>query len=444
MSAGFSATYWVYFAVIAVALAVYIQRRSERDRRNRALAQQSLEQGLTEPPSLHPVVNSSLCIGCNACELACPEQGVLGVIGGKVRLVNPSGCIGHGACAEACPVDAITLVFGTATRGMDIPLLTPDFETTVPGVYIAGELGGMGLIRNAMEQGKQAVNVIASRFSADAATRSKAAAGQGLDLLIVGAGPAGLAASLAARDRGLRFVTLEQDSLGGTVFHYPRGKLVMTAPVDLPLVGRVRFTETSKEELLEFWRRVEREHDLGIRYGEKMTSVKRDGELLNITTESGVYRASAVLLAIGRRGTPRRLGVSGEDSPRVVYGLVDPAQYAGAVVLVVGGGDSALEAACSIAEQPGATVSLSYRGEAFSRAKPRNRQAVEDGQRSGRLRVLLGSTVLRVNSDSVELEHRGETVILENEAVIVCAGGVLPTASLKSMGVEVETRYGNA
>ena len=208
-----------------------------------ALREEHRLAGLTEPSSLHPVIDPAICVGCATCVKACPEGQILGLVNGKAQLIAPSMCIGHGACAEACPMGAIQLVFGTERRGVEIPHVGPDFQTNVPGIWIAGELGGMGLIRNAIEQGRQAVSEIAKHV------RATPAIPEALDLAIIGAGPAGLSASLAAKEAGLRFVTLEQDSLGGTVAHFPRGKLVMTRPATLPLHGLVNLTETSKEAL---------------------------------------------------------------------------------------------------------------------------------------------------------------------------------------------------
>jgi len=428
----------VYGAPLALIMALYTGRRRRAERRHLAARERSAKLGHVEPASLHPVIDPAKCLGCGTCVKACPEQPehhVLGLIGGKAQLVGPSDCIGHGACRTACPVDAITLVFGSARRGIDIPTLSPQFETSVPGVFVAGELGGMGLIRNALTQGRQAVDAIHKRG---------VRRGGRLDLVIVGAGPAGFAAALTARSHGMNFVTVEQDSLGGCVFQYPRAKLVMTSPVTLPLVGQVKFGQTSKEALLDFWREVESRHGLAIRYRERVTAVARDGDGLVVRTTAGEYRTSAVLLAIGRRGTPRKLGVPGEELPKVVYRLTDPEQYAGCDVLVVGGGDSALEAAAGIAESGGRQVTLSYRGDGFSRAKAANRDRIERLSSSGRLTVMLQSEVRRIDADRVLIDAGGRDVELPNDAVIVCAGGILPTDFLRDVGIAVETKYGTA
>lgn len=429
----------LYAVPIAGIIAWYVLARLRAERAYIQAAREAIEASMTEPPSLHPVIDPTLCIGCRSCVAACPEQHshpVLGMIRGKARLVGPSNCIGHGACEKACPENAITLVFGTARRGVDIPLVNADFETNVPGIFIAGELGGMGLIRNAVEQGRQAMNSIINRPGI----------GQGddLDVVIVGAGPAGFSASLGAMKAGLRFITIEQDSLGGTVAHFPRGKLVMTRPAELPIVGKMKFNETTKEKLLQFWQGVEVSTGLKINYNERVTGIDRQGDDFVVNTTQESYRTRSVLLTIGRRGTPRQLGVPGEEKPKVVYRLIDAGQYEGQHVLVVGGGDSALEAAHSIAEQPGATVTLSYRSEAFTRAKPKNRDKVESLGEQRRLRVLMGSNVREIHDDEVILEQGEELFRLRNDSVIVCAGGILPTGFLKEIGIDVETKFGTA
>jgi thioredoxin reductase/ferredoxin len=428
----------IYGVPSALLCVGFLRRRSRLEALSAQAHKVAQSSGLKEPPSLHPVVDPSRCIGCGTCVKVCPEQPehhVLGIIGGRAELVSPADCIGHGACRAACPVEAITLVFGTERRGVEIPLLSPRFETSVPGIFVAGELGGMGLIRNALEQGRQAVEAI---------HESRGRGAGMLDLVIVGAGPAGFAAALTAMSKRMRFLTLEQESLGGCVFQYPRGKLVMTAPATVPLIGRVDFKQTSKEALLDFWREVERKTGLEIRYGERVDDIARTPQGFIVKTSRGEHPTRSVLLAIGRRGSPRKLAVPGEELPKVVYRLIDPEQYAGRRVLVVGGGDSALEAATSLTAAGSSSVALSYRGEGFDRAKPANRQRVQAAEQAGGLQVLLRSKVRRIETGSVLLEQDGNALELHNDAVIVNAGGVLPSDFLRRIGIHVETKYGTA
>jgi len=431
--------YLLYLAPLAIFLAWYLASRQKLERASIVAHRETHEAGLTEPASIHPIIDQARCIGCGSCIAACPEMpqhAVLGLINGKAELVSPTSCIGHGACRAACPTDSITLVFGTARRGVDLPVVSPWFETNVPGVYIAGELGGMGLIRNAVEQGRQAVEQIVAR-------RPRGTGGR-LDVVIVGAGPAGFSASLAALDKKLKYATLEQESLGGCVFQYPRGKIVMTQPAVLPMVGKMKMTLTTKEQLLEFWLGVQQRTGVTIRSGERVEAISPDGDGFLVRTTKGELRTVSVLLAVGRRGTPRKLGVPGEDRSKVVYRLIDPEQYTGQRVLVVGGGDSALEAAASIAEAGAASTTLSYRGEAFQRAKQRNRERVDTAVKAGSLQVLLQSEVKEIDTEHVALVHEGRGVRLPNDAVIVNAGGILPTEFLKSVGIEVQTKWGTA
>ncbi|MDE3011455.1 MAG: NAD(P)-binding domain-containing protein [Pseudomonadota bacterium] len=427
---------WLIYGIpAAVAFVLYMRSYKARTEVHQELLLESVAAGLTEPPSLHPVVDLGRCIGSGACVKACPEE-ALGVVDGKAVLVGAAHCIGHGACFPACPVEAIKLVFGTEKRGIDIPVVKPNFESNVPGIFIAGELGGMGLIRKAAEQGKQAMYSMITR-------KGKPRPGQ-KDVVIIGAGPAGLGAGLAAIEKKVDYVIIEQeDNLGGSVYHYPRNKIAMTAPVNLPVIGKMQFKEVRKETLLEFWQGVVQKTQLNVKFRTRMEKIEHDpaGGFIVHTAQEALH-TRLVLLAIGRRGTPRKLDVPGEEQSKVVYRLIDPAQYRGQHVTVVGGGDSALEAAIALSEEDGTSVTLSYRSEAFSRVKEKNRQRLKEQQDAGRIRVELKSKVRAIHKDHLDFETTSGREQLPNDIIIICAGGILPTALLKDIGISFSTKHG--
>jgi thioredoxin reductase (NADPH) len=429
----------LYVAPLVVILGVYVVTRNRTRSQHKSVQVAAIAEGRTEPPSLHPIIDPLACIGSGSCVKACPEQ-ALGMIDNRAVLVDPAACIGHGACMAACSFSAIKLVFGTERRGIDIPNVKPNFESNVSGIFIAGELGGMGLIRKAAEQGCQAVSSIGDSLKS-AAKRAKEF---DWDVVIVGAGPAGIAAALTAKSMGLRYVVLEQEAaLGGTVFHYPRRKVVMTAPVNLPLVGKLKFGEVSKETLLETWQHIHESQKLHVEFSQPMHRLTKvsDGFVIHSPTHN--FSTARVLLAIGRRGTPRKLGVDGEEQSKVVYRLTEPEQYSGRDVLIVGGGDSAVEAALAVADA-GARAGLSYRGDSISRAKPKNLEALASAARSGRVRLMMQSEINAIAQDHVEMTSPDGKKSIANDDVIVCAGGVLPKDILESAGISFTTKRGEA
>lgn len=429
--------YGTVFLLCAGIMFFYLRKKKVKSVKTEKKVILAKQEGLFEPISLYPHIDLGACIGSGACITACPEKDILGIVDGVATVINTSNCVGHGACFHACPVEAITLRIGTETRGVDLPHVNEDYETNIKGIYIAGELGGMGLIKNSVEQGQMAIENM---------VKAKKPSREGiLDVVIIGAGPAGIAASLAAKEHSLSSITLEQDTLGGTVFTFPRAKVVMTAPMELPLYGQVKLYDTSKDELLELWKKVIFEQELEIVEQTKVDGIipQEDGTFKIITNQNNEYVCNQVLLSIGRRGTPRKLGVPGEESQNVAYRLLEPELIKEKKVVVVGGGDSAIESALLLTDEN--EVTLSYRKDKFARLKPKNREKIEAAIADDVINVLFNSNLVSINEKSVlvKTDDDGNTKELDNDLVYIFAGGELPTGFLQKAGVEISKRFGH-
>lgn len=424
------------FAVAAAIVLPYALSFRRRRHVDRARKEEAVLLGFDRPTGQFPFIDPALCVGCGACVKACPEGDVLGIVGGVATVVNGLRCVGHARCELACPVGAIQVGLGDIKSREDVPLMDDWLETSVPGMFVAGELSGMALVKNAVLHGRKVVERIAQR--ADHA-RAKAR-GDIYDVAIVGGGPAGLSAAALAREHKLSAVLLEQEAdLGGTIFHYPRRKLVLVQALEVPFLGRLREGEYSKEDLLEKFGGLTQRARLNVRFQQKVQDITRNGHFA-VRTADAEYPARFVILATGRRGTPRKLGAAGEDQPKVMYQLIDAASYEGQRVLIVGGGDSAVEAALAIAGQRGNTVTLSYRRDKLVRIKKKNEDKITTALRSGRVRPLFGSEVKEILPDRVRLQVGERTVELPNDYVFVFAGGEPPFKFLKQIGV----RFGGA
>ena len=419
-------------AIILFFLITHLRRLKRRD----AEAVVAAEKGKIishGPQSQHPKIDGNLCIGCASCTLVCPEGDVLAMFGGKAVIINGYKCIGHSLCMDACPVGAITMVMADPSVNGDTPILTPKQETTVKNMFIVGELGGLALIKNAINQGRDCIDHIATRLAASGVSRNNTDVH---DVLIVGAGPAGVSASLRAIEKNLKYITVDEGEIGGTVAKYPRQKLVMTSPVEFPMYGKFKKWELSKEELLKFWDQVLRRADFKFSKGEKVSDIQKaeDGTFV-VHTSNNQYRTRYVVLALGKGGSPRKLGVKGEGLPKVMYRLIEADHYINKKILVIGGGDSAVEAAMGLAAQVGNTVTLSYRQANFSRLKDRNVKRLEECVRKGKLKVIYNSNPVEFTEESAILEVSGTAQKLANDFVWIFAGGDPPTAFLKKIGV---------
>ncbi len=427
---------WSFVLILCIAVIFFYMKKKNRESR---LVDEKIskakQEGLYEPVSLHPFVDVNTCIGTGACVKACPEHDILGMRHGKATVINAARCIGHGACFHACPTHAITLKIGTEKRGVELPHINQEFETNVPGIYIAGELGGMGLIKNAVEQGKQAVANIVKSLNKNHSAE--------WDLIITGAGPAGISGALAAKKHGLKFLILEQDTLGGAVITFPRKKIIMTSPMNLPLYGEVKLYETTKQELLRLWQTALGRNNISITENSKVESIKSADGIFEVMTSGGnKYTSAKILLSIGRRGSPRKLNVPGEINEKVAYRLLEPELISGKHILVVGGGDSAVESALLLADLN--HVTLSYRNEAFSRIKPANSALLNNAVDSGKLKLMLKTNVISIEDETVTLTHSedGGNITLQNDLIYIFAGGELPIQFLEKAGIRITKKFG--
>jgi thioredoxin reductase (NADPH) len=420
---------WLIAAVLIVGIVTpYFIKFRKRQKLDLERRKEARELGLDRPKGQYPLVDMTLCIGCGSCVKACPEEDVLGIVFGRAMVINGQRCVGHGFCETACPVGAIKVGLGDLKTRPDIPMTNEHGETNVPGVYIAGELGGLSLIRNAIDQGRKVIEEIARgrihSLSADV-----------YDVIIIGAGPAGMSASLAAIQNNLRYLTIDQQGPGGTILHYPRQKLVMTQPVEIPLYGMLKGEEFSKEYLLSIWEQVTEKFKINIMCGEKVEKVGRAGDIFEVVSATGRYRAAKVVLAMGRRGTPRKLGVPGEELSKTLYQLIDAQSYQHTNLLVVGGGDSAVETAVGLARQDGNKVTISYRQARFARVKKKNEERIDILIAEKKVRPIFNSNVLEIKEKSALIKTGDGVLEIPNDFVFIMAGGIPPFKMLEEMGV---------
>lgn len=437
-------------ALVLTGVVLLLLRRRNEIQSYRKTQQERLdarERGSDRARLQHPSIDLTQCIGCGLCVDACPEDGVLALMYGQAVVVHGGRCVGHGRCAEACPAGAIAITLGDLSDRRDLPALREDLEAVgVPGLYLAGEITGFALVRTAVTHGVLVAESAARRRQASSATAGRSENKSVHELLIIGAGPAGIACALRAKELGLEALILNQEEhVGGTVASYPRRKMVMTQPVDLPLHGRLPRMSYQREELIELWEGLSQKHQLAIDSGVHVSGFQAGADgIFRVDTNHGVYEAKNLCLAIGRRGTPRKLDIPGESLPKVCYSLLDAESYQGRRILVVGGGDSAIEAAVGLSKQPGNTVTLSYRKHAFFRLKAKNEYAIRAAIEKKELECLYESAPTEILPDAVKIRAgqngHARDFTIENDDVFVFAGGVPPFALLEQGGISFDPK----
>ncbi len=429
------------YSIFGVVALYGIFRRKRSEIVGKKVLKKAIDSQTNEPISLHPEIDPAKCAGCGTCVSACPEGEILQIIQHKAVLVSPTKCVGHGECEVACPTGAISLMFGTKTRGMDLPRITADYETNVSGLYIAGELGGMGLIRNAVRQGAAAATHASKNIKMGIAGQSD------VDILIIGAGPAGLAAALAAQQSKRTYVCIEQNSFGGTIYNFPRQKVVMSAPAELPIVGRMKFkkNKVSKEELLEYWNDIRRNQKLRIQEKTRFDGMKIEGGIFHVSTNQGLIRAKKVILSMGVRGSPRKLGLPNEDSAKVTYNLIDPEQYQRKNIAVVGGGNAGVEAAQYLGNPKyGNKVTLLCRGPTFDRCNDENKRIIEQMASKKQVEIWYNASVAEIQPTTIKVLRDGKETQISNDYLFVFAGAEMPHKFLMSLGIQIEKKFGEA
>lgn len=381
---------------------------------------------------LKPAIDVASCIGCGTCVSVCPEN-ALALVNHKAVLPDAELCTGAARCASVCPTGALVLVRKGSGRKVQVPYVQENFETNLRGLYIIGELGGMALIKHAVNEGRNFIERMKDTIVHQEGVH---------DLIIVGAGPAGLSAALSAKKYGINALTIESEELASTIRKYPRSKFVMAEPLDIPLYGNLWVQDSSKEGLLSVWQTIVQNTGVEIQEHTRCTNVTRqaDGNFLVKTTQ-GDFIGQKVVLAMGRRGTPRKLGVAGEDLSKVTYSLVDASDYTNADILVVGGGDSAIEAAIGLANQGSNRVTMSYRQDGFAKAMARNREAVEKAVHAKKLTLHYESNLEQISENNVTLKLKdGKSLVLSNHYTFLLLGGESPNEFLKQIGVDIVTR----
>lgn len=389
-----------------------------------------------------PQINTQTCIGCYACVDACPYD-VIEVQKYVAVVVRPEACCGLTLCEQRCPNGSLRVTDGE-TIG-DRPRIGENLESLdTPGLFLAGDITGLPLIKNAILQGSHAVDKIVASLEAEG--RWAGSGDKPLDLVIIGAGPAGISAALRAKELGLSFQVIEQGNVAQSIRSFPRGKLVFDQPLDLPLSGKLWLEESTKEELLSHWMRIIRKADLPIFQDTRMTGIERDAKanVFRVVTEpreggsSQTRMARRVLVAIGQRGSPRQLPIEIEPEyeSRVHYHLADARSFEGKRVVVVGLGDVAMETALALARQPGTTVTVVHRGKSFTRGKARNIEELGRMRDSGRVTIRFEAEVTAIGQEKLTLHMPQGTERVPYDAVFVMIGSIPPWNTLRAMGVK--------
>lgn len=375
---------------------------------------------------LYPAINKSLCVGCGTCVLACKNKKTLYVIDGKSTLVNPLTCDCCGECEKACPMGANQLIEYGKKMKVQMPDTDENFETNIKGIYIIGSLAGAGLIKEAINQGRLVLNHIMKDVFPDKVPQ----------VLIIGSGPAGLSALLSCQKFGLPATCLEKEETANTIKNFPKKKVVMAEPVEMPLYGPLWIGHTTKEKLLAVWSKILRATKAPVTTGARLEKIEKNGDRFIVSASGREYVCDKIVLALGTRGEPRKLNVPGETQQKVFYALLDANEFAGSNVAIVGAGDSALESALALLNV-GCRITLVVRRDGFPRAKDSNREKITAAIEQKRVQAFFNSTIMEIKPKSLVISTPQKNLEIENDFVFVLVGGELPFRLLEKIGIRI-------
>jgi thioredoxin reductase (NADPH) len=379
-------------------------------------------------------INDSKCVGCNMCVQACPAS-VLELVDHKSRVVNFDSCIQCKKCEHACAFDALRMHDADKPPPMiPMPSIDAFHETPVAGMFLVGQASGTPQVKNATNLGRAAVQRILQQGYRPGTGRQQ---GCDVDIVIVGSGPAGLSAALTCIELGYSYVVLEKErAFSWTIRnYYHKGKEVMAEPHEVNLEATLPHWDSTREELLGSWEELVNTYKVDIRYQQNVIDVKKEGDRFGVQLGDGKGQAIGqlttprVVLAIGTLGNPRKLGCAGDELEKVKNSLVDPDEWIGKRILVVGGSDSAVEVVLALsAPERRNQVWFSTRGAKLEGIKPKNRKLIEDALAAGRFEIRYATAVADVTATTAGLTFKedGRREDLPNDVVFAMIGGNSP------------------